>query len=103
MDTKVHSNGHSTRTVALRAKEQGARKPHPFQVIAGALLSFTGMGILMSIITNETLYPAGRHYSTFTNSISDLGGTIPPNSYMVEPNRLIFIVTMAIGGAFVLI
>jgi hypothetical membrane protein len=102
MDTKVHPNGHSTRTVALPAKEPTVGKPHPFQVIAGALLSVTGIGIILSIITNEALYPAERHYDTFTNSISDLGGTLPPNSYMVEPNRLIFIVTMAIGGAFVL-
>jgi hypothetical membrane protein len=102
MDTKVHPNGHSTRTVALSAKEPTAGKPHPFQVIAGALLSFTGIGIIMSIITNEALYPAERHYDTFTNTISDLGGTIPPNSYMVEPNRLIFIATMAIGGVLVL-
>lgn len=70
--------------------------------VAGVLLSITGIGMIMSIITNEALYPLARHYSTFANSISDLGGTEPPNSYMVEPNRLIFIVTMALSGALVL-
>jgi hypothetical membrane protein len=70
--------------------------------IAGALLALTGIGILLSIITNEALYPAERHYSTFANSISDLGGTIPPNSFMVQPNRAIFIVMMAVAGAMVL-
>jgi hypothetical membrane protein len=103
MDTKVHPNGHSTRSVALHAKDGMPKsKPRPFEVVAGALLSFTGIGIIMSIITNETLYPVERHYNTFTNTISDLGGTIPPSSYMVEPNRVILIVTMAIGGGFVL-
>ena len=70
--------------------------------IAGALLGFTGIGIVMSILTNEAVYPAARHYSTFANTISDLGGTVPPNSYMVQPNRLIFITTMALAGAMVL-
>jgi hypothetical membrane protein len=72
------------------------------RTLAGALLSLTGIGIIMSILTNEALYPAERHYSTFANTISDLGGTIPPNSYMVQPNRAIFIATMALGGAMVL-
>ncbi len=71
--------------------------------IAGALLALTGIGILMAIITNEALYPAARHYNTFTNTISDLGGTVPPNSYMVQPNRAIFIAMMAVAGALVLV
>jgi hypothetical membrane protein len=72
------------------------------RVVAGALLALTGIGMVMAIITNEALYPTERHYSTFANSISDHGGTVPPNSYMVEPNRGIFIATMAICGALVL-
>jgi hypothetical membrane protein len=72
------------------------------QIIAGAFLAVTGIAMVMSIVTNEALYPAERHYSTNANSISDLGGTLPPNSYMVEPNRMIFIATMAVCGAFVL-
>jgi hypothetical membrane protein len=70
--------------------------------LAGALLALTGVGILMSIITNEALYPAARHYNTFTNTISDLGGTSPPNSYMVQPNRAIFVATMAVSSILVL-
>jgi hypothetical membrane protein len=69
---------------------------------AGVLLSITGIGMIMSIITNEALYPLARHFSTFANAISDLGGTEPPNSYMVQPNRWIFIATMAMSGALVL-
>jgi len=71
-------------------------------VIAGVLLALAGIGMIMAIITNEALYPIERHYSTFANSISDLGGTLPPNSYTVQPNRGLFIATMAISGAFVL-
>jgi hypothetical membrane protein len=71
--------------------------------IAGALLALTGIGMLMAIITNEALYPAERHYNTFANTISDLGGTIPPNSYMIQPNRAIFIAMMAVSGTLVLV
>ena len=70
--------------------------------LAGALLAATGVGIVMSTITNEALYPADRHYSTFADTISSLSGTEPPDSYTVEPNRLIFIVTMAVAGVLVL-
>ena len=41
------------------------------RTIAGVLLALTGIGTIMAIITNEALYPADRHYNTFTNSISD--------------------------------
>jgi len=70
--------------------------------LAGALLAVTGIGMVLSIITNEALYPAERHYSTFANTISALSGTEPPDSYTVQPNRLIFIVTMAVAGVLVL-
>jgi hypothetical membrane protein len=70
--------------------------------LAGALLAATGIGIVLSTITNEALYPAQRHYSTFADTISSLSGTEPPDSYIVEPNRLIFIVTMAVAGVLVL-
>ncbi|HET6712149.1 MAG TPA: DUF998 domain-containing protein, partial [Actinomycetota bacterium] len=102
MDTKVRHNGSSTTTVTLPEPEHGrARNIH--EVVAGALLSITGIGMILSIITNEALYPAARHYSTFANTIRDLGGTVPPNSYMVQPNRLIFIISMAISGVLVLV
>ena len=70
--------------------------------LAGALLAATGVGIVLSTITNEALYPADRHYSTFADTISTLSGTEPPDSYTVEPNRPIFIVTMAVAGVLVL-
>jgi len=73
------------------------------RTLAGLLLTVTGIGIVMSTITNEALYPSERAYSTYANTISDLGGTLPPGSYMVQPNRAIFIVTMAIAGALVLV
>ena len=70
--------------------------------LAGALLAATGIGVVLSTITNEALYPAQRHYSTFADTISSLSGTEPPDSYIVQPNRLIFIVTMAVAGVLVL-
>ncbi|HJR97826.1 MAG TPA: DUF998 domain-containing protein [Actinomycetota bacterium] len=76
--------------------------PDRRRTLAGLLLAVTGIGIVLSTITNEALYPAGRAYSTYANTISDLGGTLPPDSYMVQPNRAIFIVTMAVAGALVL-
>jgi hypothetical membrane protein len=101
MDTMVRHAGSSAATISLAERQHGrARNTH--QVVAGALLSITGIGMILSIITNEALYPLARHYSTFANAISDLGGTEPPNSYMVEPNRLIFIITMAVSGVLVL-
>src|SRR4029450_12099889 len=91
-----------TRTVTLpERKHERARNIH--EVVAGALLSITGIGVFLAIITNEALYPAARHYSTLANTISDLGGTEPPNSYMVQPNRLMFIMTMAVAGVLVLV
>jgi hypothetical membrane protein len=101
MDTKVRQNGSSIKTVTLSERKQG-RARNIYEVVAGALLSITGLGVFLATITNEALYPAARHYSTFANTISDLGGTEPPNSYMVQPNRLMFIITMAVAGGLVL-
>ena len=101
METMVRHNGSSAATIALPEPER-AKARNIYEVVAGALLSITGIGIILSIITNEALYPVARHYSTFANTISDLGGTEPPNSYMVQPNRLMFIVTMAIASVLVL-
>jgi len=99
MQTKIHSDAVAA---TFRPTAQESRQARRTQ-IAGALLAVTGIGVLMSIITNEALYPAARHYNTFANTISDLGGTEPPNSYMVQPNRAMFIATMAVGGALVLL
>jgi hypothetical membrane protein len=101
MDTMVRHNGSSAATITLPEREP-ARARNLYEVVAGALLSITGIGMILSIITNEALYPAARHYSTFANTISDLGGTEPPNSYVVQPNRLMFIITMAVAGVLVL-
>ncbi len=68
---------------------------------AGALFACVGIGVVMSIITNEALYP--RRYSTFSNTISDLSGTEPPHSVMLQPSRSIFIVTMLVAGTLVLL
>lgn len=101
METMVRHNGSSAATITLPEHKHGRARVMS-EVVAGALLSITGIGMILSIITNEALYPAARHYSTFANTISDLGGTEPPNSYMVQPNRLMFIVTMAVAGVMVL-
>ncbi len=101
MDTRVRHNDSSAQAISVPEGTHGKARNLP-EVIAGALLSITGIGLILSIITNEALYPIARHYSTFTNTISDLSGTEPPNSYMVQPNRLIFIFTMAVSGALVL-
>jgi hypothetical membrane protein len=103
MDTRVRHDGLSAKAIRLPEPERERGRPRNlYEVVAGALLSITGIGLIMSIITNEALYPTARRYSTFANTISDLGGTEPPNSYMVQPNRLIFIITMAVSGALVL-
>ena len=69
-------------------------------VAAGLLLSLSGIVMLMGFITGEILYP--RAFSTSTNTISDLGGTIPPNSVMLQPSRGIFIATVLVAGLAIL-
>jgi hypothetical membrane protein len=68
--------------------------------LAGALLFTAGAAILMGIITAEALYPAA--YSTFGNTISDLGGTRPPDSVVLQPSAAIFDVTMLVVGAMII-
>ncbi len=67
--------------------------------IAGILAILAGAGILMAIITAEALYPAA--YSTAANAISDLGGTEPPDSVVLQPSAMIFDLTMMVAGLFV--
>lgn len=69
-------------------------------VTAGVLLCIAGIGMLMGFITGEALYP--RTFTTSENTISDLAGTIPPNSVMLQPSRGIFIVTVLVAGAMIL-
>ena len=64
--------------------------------VGGALLVLAGSTILMGIITAEALYPAA--FSTGANEISDLGGSRPPNSIVLQPSAAIFDLSMiAIG------
>ena len=70
-----------------------------YQKLAGALLFMTGFLAFMGIITAETLYPG---YSTSKNTISDLGGSLPPNSIIIEPSATIFDTTMIISGLLII-
>ena len=79
------------------------RSPFPANrglAASGALLIVAGAGILMGIITAEALYPAA--YSTGESMISDLGGTEPPDSVILQPSAAIFDTTMAVAGALVM-
>jgi hypothetical membrane protein len=68
---------------------------------AGVALSSAAAVILMGIITAEALYPAA--YSTGDNEISDLGGTRPPDSVVLQPSAAIFDGTMLAAGALILL
>lgn len=68
--------------------------------IGGGLLVVAGATILMGIITAEALYPGT--FSTGANEISDLGGTRPPASVILQPSATIFDVSMALIGLLVL-
>jgi hypothetical membrane protein len=92
MDTRTHERTREPVTIAPSVDAAALERRH---TLAGLLLAVTGIGVVLSTITNEALYPAERAYSTSANTISDLGGTLPPN-------RAIFIVTMAVAGALVL-
>jgi len=68
--------------------------------LAGSLLFLAGGIILLGIITAEALYPAA--YSTAANAISDLGGTEPPDSVILQPSATIFNLTMMVVGLLML-
>lgn len=68
--------------------------------IAGTLLFMAGFGIFMGIITAEALYPG--EYTTGASMISDLGGTEPPDSIVLQPSAAIFDTTMIVIGVLVL-
>jgi hypothetical membrane protein len=68
--------------------------------LGGGLLFLAGATILMGIITAEALYPGT--FSTGANEISDLGGTRPPNSVVLEPSATIFDISMALVGTLVM-
>jgi hypothetical membrane protein len=77
-----------------------AGRPGPLAA-AGVALSSASAVILMGIITAEALYPAA--YSTGDNEISDLGGTRPPDSVVLQPSAAIFDGTMLVAGALILL
>jgi hypothetical membrane protein len=95
-----------TRTTPARVHEPvPERSPAPDDIVrrgrlAGLLMAIAGIGMVMGFITGEALYP--RVYTTTANSISDLGGTLPPNSVWFQPSRGIFIATVLIAGALIL-
>lgn len=68
---------------------------------AGLALAGSGIAMLLGIITAEALYPAT--YTTNANMISDLGGTEPPNSVVLQPSATVFDVTMAVCGVAILL
>jgi hypothetical membrane protein len=55
----------------------------------------------MGIITAEALYPAA--YRTDQNTISDLGGTEPPDSIVLQPSAAIFDATMVVTGLMIIV
>ena len=70
-----------------------------YENIAGALLFIAGILAFLGIITAETLYPG---YSTSQNTISDLGGSLPPDSIIIEPSATIFDTSMAVCGLLII-
>jgi hypothetical membrane protein len=80
--------------VATRDQSTSARA-------AGVLLALSGSIILMGTITAEALYP--RAYSTAANTISDLGGTRPPEGLVLQPSAALFDATMLMAGVLVVI
>lgn len=86
------------RTSAVRTRAEGRALTLDLRV-AGTLIVLAGAAILMAIITAEALYPAV--YSTGANEISDLGGTRPPDSVILQPSATIFDVAMMLTGLLV--
>lgn len=66
-----------------------------YLAVAGSLLLIGGIIAFLGIITAEALYPG---YSTSENQISDLGGTEPPESIILEPSATIFDAAMVLLG-----
>jgi hypothetical membrane protein len=91
----------TTRTAHIAAVQLAARTRTRASDLrlGGGLLFVAGATILMGIITAEALYPGT--FSTGTNEISDLGGTRPPNSVILQPSATIFDVSMMLIGVLV--
>jgi len=69
--------------------------------VAGALLTASGVVAVMGWITAEALYTGV--YSTHADSLSHLGATEPPNSFVVQPSGTIFDASMLVVGAMILV
>ena len=67
------------------------------------MISLAGVVILLGIITAETQYPKSPGYNTFSNDISDLGGTAPPHSFITQPAAQIFDWTMIVAGIMLIV
>jgi hypothetical membrane protein len=61
----------------------------------------SGVLVLMGIVTAEALYPGA--YRTDVNTISDLGGTRPPDSVVLQPSATIFDVVMVVSGTMIIV
>lgn len=72
------------------------------QRIAGILLMVPGVGLIMSFLTAEALYPQQLAYSTHANSLSHLGASEPPNSIAYQPSATIFDATLIVAGLMLL-
>lgn len=77
----------------------GSPTHQQYLALAGSLLLIGGMIAFLGIITAEALYPG---YSTSQNQISDLGGTEPPESIILEPSATIFDAVMVLLGLLTL-
>ncbi len=92
-----------TTDTAPIAAVQGAARTKTWAAdlrLGGGFLVVAGATILMGIITAEALYPGT--FTTGANEISDLGGTRPPNSVILQPSATIFDLSMALIGVLVL-
>jgi hypothetical membrane protein len=90
--------GVTTASVPRAAAVSGARATD--LRLGGSLLFLAGSCILMGIISAEALYPGA--YSTAANEISDLGGTRPPDSVILQPSATIFNLSMMVVGLLVI-
>lgn len=69
--------------------------------LAGALFFVAGAAAFLGIITAESLNPGP--YTTGGSMISDLGGTEPPGSIVMQPSAAVFDATMIIAGILILV
>lgn len=66
---------------------------------AGTLLFLAGFVWWIVVTIAESLFP---DYSVFTNDLSDLASTVPPNPSVVQPSAELFNTSMVILGLMIL-